>query len=192
VICGPNACGPGEYCCNSSCGICAPNGADCPAIACETCGDTVCAPTQQCCCNQCIGMDEACPGTCLKECNSKNPCDAGEECCCGMCMPGNGCDLALCAPPPQCGKVMCEYNEVCCDAVCGVCADSLGSCPDIYCPLDCAPQDAYGEGPCAAYFGVKWDGKKCVGVGGCSCVGSACGELFESIEACEQVHAGCP
>jgi len=35
VKCGPNTCGVGKYCCNSSCGLCAPMGAACIQIACE-------------------------------------------------------------------------------------------------------------------------------------------------------------
>lgn len=33
--CGANECGPGTYCCNASCGICAPEGGACIQIACE-------------------------------------------------------------------------------------------------------------------------------------------------------------
>jgi hypothetical protein len=33
--CGTNTCAAGEYCCNSSCGICAPMGAACIQIACD-------------------------------------------------------------------------------------------------------------------------------------------------------------
>jgi hypothetical protein len=33
--CGPNTCAPGQYCCNASCGICAPKGAACIQIACD-------------------------------------------------------------------------------------------------------------------------------------------------------------
>lgn len=32
--CGSNVCGPGTYCCNASCGICAPEGGVCIQIAC--------------------------------------------------------------------------------------------------------------------------------------------------------------
>jgi hypothetical protein len=34
IPCGDNLCGKGQYCCNSSCGICAPFGAACIQIAC--------------------------------------------------------------------------------------------------------------------------------------------------------------
>jgi hypothetical protein len=33
--CGNNLCGEGEYCCNPSCGVCAPKGGACDAIRCE-------------------------------------------------------------------------------------------------------------------------------------------------------------
>lgn len=35
VKCGSNSCGPDEYCCNASCGICAPKNGACIQIACE-------------------------------------------------------------------------------------------------------------------------------------------------------------
>lgn len=35
VKCGRNVCGPNQYCCNASCGICAPRGGACIQIACE-------------------------------------------------------------------------------------------------------------------------------------------------------------
>jgi|SRR5581483_3455930 len=34
VTCGTKTCGAGEYCCNASCGICAPEGYACIQIAC--------------------------------------------------------------------------------------------------------------------------------------------------------------
>jgi hypothetical protein len=35
VPCGPNKCGPGEYCCNLSCGTCAPEGQICLDLICN-------------------------------------------------------------------------------------------------------------------------------------------------------------
>ncbi|MGM0577918.1 MAG: hypothetical protein ACQEXJ_19485 [Myxococcota bacterium] len=37
IPCGPNTCGEGEYCCNESCGICAPIGGYCTQ---QYCGET--------------------------------------------------------------------------------------------------------------------------------------------------------
>jgi hypothetical protein len=45
--CGSNHCGAGDYCCNESCGICAPFGSACIQIACEpalTCEPADCGP----------------------------------------------------------------------------------------------------------------------------------------------------
>lgn len=36
VTCGTKTCGAGQYCCNSSCGICAPFGSACIQIVCAT------------------------------------------------------------------------------------------------------------------------------------------------------------
>ena len=36
IQCGKNTCGTGEYCCNASCGMCAPRGAMCIQIACDS------------------------------------------------------------------------------------------------------------------------------------------------------------
>lgn len=33
--CGGTVCSAGTYCCNSSCGMCAPKGASCPQISCN-------------------------------------------------------------------------------------------------------------------------------------------------------------
>ncbi|MCZ7677432.1 MAG: class I SAM-dependent methyltransferase [Sandaracinaceae bacterium] len=68
----------------------------------------------------------------------------------------------------------------------GVSALHEGACSDA-----CAPMDAFGEGLCAAYFGVKWNGTACEGVGGCSCVGADCGRLFSSEAECMTAYAGC-
>lgn len=35
TACGGTVCGPGLYCCNPSCSMCAPKNAQCPQIACN-------------------------------------------------------------------------------------------------------------------------------------------------------------
>jgi hypothetical protein len=64
-------CGPGEYCCNESCGICAPLGGGCIEIYCEPpggegvpCGPTVC-PAGQVCCNESCGICTPPGGMCI-------------------------------------------------------------------------------------------------------------------------------
>lgn len=47
--CGNNLCGTGTYCCNPSCGICAPLGAGCTEQECLACNsDTDCGPATSC------------------------------------------------------------------------------------------------------------------------------------------------
>lgn len=82
--CGTNTCGAGEYCCNESCGICAPNGSSCtqqycpPATAINIEGDSAGQPC----------------GTAT--------CGAGTFCCnesCGICAPNGGsCTQQICNP----------------------------------------------------------------------------------------------
>jgi hypothetical protein len=82
TTCGAYLCGPGEYCCNSACGICGPAGGPCPNINCvgtgggngvgQTCTqNSDCASGLLCCypcgtagcTNQCMqpGPNGACP-----------------------------------------------------------------------------------------------------------------------------------
>lgn len=76
--------------------------------------------------------------------------------------------------------------------------DSLESCESAYgqClvappPEPCAAQDARGEGLCRLWLGVAFDGRACVSLGGCECVGADCDALYESVERCEAAHAEC-
>jgi hypothetical protein len=55
----------------------------------------------------------------------------------------------------------------------------------------CDPQDARGDGPCAAFFGYAWDGASCTGLSGCSCVGTDCGATFATLADCDTAHRGC-
>lgn len=57
----------------------------------------------------------------------------------------------------------------------------------------CLAQDAMAEGPCAMILdGVKWDGEHCVGLGsGCSCAGSDCESIYETIEECVEARRMC-
>lgn len=89
--------------------------------------------------------------------------------------------------PPVCG---CDGVSYACEAAAnqvGVSALHEGACGG-----PCAPMDAFGEGLCAAYFGVKWNGTACEGVGGCSCAGADCDRLFSSEAECMLAYTGCP
>ena len=110
VPCGYSVCGHGEYCCNESCGICAPVGGFCTA---EYCGGPV-------------ETVELCGAT---------TCGVGEYCCnpsCGICAPlGGFCTAEYCGE--ACGVTMCGYGEYCCNASCGICAPLGGSRIQVAC-----------------------------------------------------------
>lgn len=56
----------------------------------------------------------------------------------------------------------------------------------------CEAQDIRGEGPCAAFIGVAWNGTECVNIGGCTCAGSDCADLYPDEAACQAAHGSCP
>jgi hypothetical protein len=66
--CGGVICGAGDYCCNESCGICAPLGGFCTAQFCgevpgEPCNQVTCGPGEFCCnwsCSTCAPAGGAC------------------------------------------------------------------------------------------------------------------------------------
>ena len=54
ATCGPNVCNVGEYCCNESCGVCAPQDGGCTQQVCDTqCGPSVCQAGDVCCNESC-------------------------------------------------------------------------------------------------------------------------------------------
>jgi hypothetical protein len=108
--CGDATCGEGEYCCNESCGVCAPFGGACTQEVCEP-GGAAC-------------------GT--------NTCGAGEYCCnvsCGICAPeGGACSQQECEPQGQpCGSNFCGDGQYCCNDSCGICAPDGGACTQQVC-----------------------------------------------------------
>jgi hypothetical protein len=114
--CGDNVCGPREVCCNSSCGVCVPEG--------ETCTQELCLPGEELCGSNVCGPDEYC-------CNES----------CGICAPLDGvCTQQLCRteapqpePPEQCGASVCPVGEECCNPSCGLCAPPGGYCTQQIC-----------------------------------------------------------
>jgi hypothetical protein len=84
--CGTNSCGPGTFCCNSSCGVCAPIGGACLDVWCDPaeislppeelddlvivggiggqqCGYVTCGKGQHCCnasCSRCVPFGMEC------------------------------------------------------------------------------------------------------------------------------------
>lgn len=176
--CGPTTCPAGQQCCNPGCGMCAPMGA--------VCAQFDCAP-----------VDAGPPVPC-----GKSTCAPGEYCCnadCGLCEPkGAACPqvdcLADAGPPPMpCGNTTCASGSICCN-VCGTDSCVAGdTCPTGgACAVDCSPQDAHGYGKCKMLFGYRWTGLDCQQVGGCSCQGTDCGNLFKDLQSCQQAYASCP
>lgn len=58
-------------------------------------------------------------------------------------------------------------------------------------PGECAPDDAYGDGPCDAELGFVWRDGNCWSISGCTCVGADCSAIAPSHEACIAAHASC-
>ncbi len=168
VPCGRVLCAPGQVCCSESCGICgSPDGA-CPAI-------------------ECLPDD----------CFSNADCPATHYCN----WPGGGCATdgpGVCTPRPD-GACPPEVRETCgCDGVtytspCDAATQGVSVLHDGACETSpsCEAQDAYGEGPCDAYLGVRWNGTSCEGVSGCVCAGTDCDSLYTDTTSCEADHAGC-
>lgn len=68
---------------------------------------------------------------------------------------------------------------------------SLAECNQAHASCPCAAQDAFGQGGCALFLGWKWNGRRCEGVSGCSCTGTDCGNLFQSLDECRKEHGKC-
>lgn len=155
--CGTNTCGAGEYCCNASCGTCAPIGGACDTVEClHECGGEVCADdTSGICCADCDGR-QFCPGP-MGTCPAIDcpPVCADGTFCEGTCCPNSGCeDGFYCAPPGE-GCVMdalpvecpnecpdgsaCADGSLCCPGCGGefFCSADGAGCPDVACPPAC-------------------------------------------------------
>lgn len=69
--CGNTECNPEvEYCCNASCGICAPLGGSCVQVVCEACGSEICKVGDSCCspnCGVCVSPEDTCPEACTND-----------------------------------------------------------------------------------------------------------------------------
>lgn len=159
---------------------------------------------------ECIGADcgslymdmESCqaanahcaPGACL----ANEECGPGQYCHfdIGQCAIMGGA-VGMCRPIP--GEIACPFDAlpVCgCDGVtygCEGAANQVGVSVlhEGPCSSACAPMDAVAFGDCALFFGYRWSGATCEGVGGCECVGVDCARLYPSHEDCLFAYAGC-
>ncbi|HZO16442.1 MAG TPA: hypothetical protein VFB62_24375 [Polyangiaceae bacterium] len=122
----------------------------------------------------------------LGNCWCDEACSTYGDCCSDY---TQACVTPTCDPTMICAQVLTCVDGKMYPTGCGPsnCDDPIGPCGGD----DCAPQDAKGTGLCLAYFGVKWNGSSCVGLSGCSCVGSDCDELYDSNVECEAAHQSC-
>ncbi|MEQ9079276.1 MAG: Kazal-type serine protease inhibitor domain-containing protein [Sandaracinaceae bacterium] len=221
TACGRVVCGAGLECCNASCGICAPPGTACTTIACEDpcttnadCGaGDYCQLTEGACSGDgvCVPRPEACDLGLAPVCGCDgvtygNACEAAAA---GAALLHSGqCSTSECAPQDARGEGACDAlvgvawdgarcRELsgcsCVGADCGVYgAGEVERCErDHAACRSCAPQDARGEGACAAILGVAWDGASCATIGGCECIGADCADLYDDEMACAAAYAHC-
>lgn len=158
--CGNNVCGEGEYCCNASCSMCAPEGSFCIQIACEPdpptcahdecevgsamldgcspCATKVCAADPYCCDNDwdsiCVGEAE----TMCSVCETTPPEPSCEHDGCGT---GDALDPTC----SDCAAKVCAADSFCCDSqwdglcatqaqqVCSECASQPDPCAHSEC-----------------------------------------------------------
>jgi hypothetical protein len=182
--CGAAVCGPGEFCCNSSCSVCAPLGGACTTQACAPCASEgqSCADGPGCCEDlACSNPDDPANGVCTASasppaCRTNTDCPGGTICCeDGLCCPGEvECVTAAdCPPDPSgCNLVGCSDDGHCVTTLMACCAAEGESCGDGCCGgLVCLPDDGGGatcQG-CSAEGGPCGDGRPCCPGGGLTC-----------------------
>ena len=166
-------------------------GAEAPADdGCNTCicGDNkTWACTKIGCNNQCDGFPPPCAPP-PEGCDYVNGGCVDGQWTCGELVCQAQCKVNEDCPQPDGPCLKCQGINPCAQAVCdaGKCVEIPPSCGD-----SCNPQDATGQGACAAFFGYAWNGKQCVGVGGCSCKGADCDKLYQDPLTCEVIHSSC-
>jgi hypothetical protein len=144
------------------------------------------------------------------QCVAISGCDCVGTDCDSLFATQSDCDRAhrscLCRPQDARGQGPCDqffgyrWDGVECVAVngcsclggdCDELFPTLGECNDAHKACPCRAQDATGVGGCALFHGWKWDGMSCVGVSGCTCSGTDCGNLFQDLDACKNAHTDC-
>jgi len=173
--CGQGMCDAGEFCCNPSCGICAPIGGACIEIACIPCAHPVCdtGPKLNAGCDQCVkAVCDADPYCCNTYWDSL--CVGGAENLCGSCQDSTTPDPqpALCAHSEceqgvklavdcsDCANDVCTADPYCCntewDSLCVDQAEDL--CPK------CAPaQTGCAHSECVKGIKLESDCSDCAG-----------------------------
>ena len=151
--------------------------ASCPAgapCAGKQCGDS---------CTNCLPGAPCLPV--VEYCDANGQCSPGFPACE---MPSNPCQGAPCGMPcvEDCNVPGCTPTKGMCNAA-GQCSAGSPVCK----VASCGAMKAQGQGLCDAFFGFAWNGAQCVGLGGCSCVGTDCNKLYQTMEHCLDEKAAC-
>ncbi len=172
VPCGDNRCGDHEYCCNASCGICAPEGTGCSTIVCEPgsvfCNGERCESETAVCC----------PG-----------CNPGESYCSG---PEGICPLDCPPPVPGC-EAQDAHGTGACDGELGFAWDGSACVALNGCACEGADCDGLGMSldACRDAFWPCMQPPSCVGDSDCD-VGDYCETCASSsCFGCDDCVAGC-
>jgi hypothetical protein len=150
---------------------------------------------------ECMGNHEACgdvDDSPVFECGSEALFERDHERCDPMDAAGRGscrCALGYVWDGADCTMVGgCECAGTDCDSMSETyeeCIANHEECIDEPPADPCEAMDAVGDGLCRAILGYAFDGRECVMLGGCDCLGGDCDDLFESEEACEAAYREC-
>ncbi len=127
--CGNTVCAVGDFCCNESCGICAPPGGSCIEIACTA----QCAHSE---CNQGNALTTTCSDCATAVCEQDAFCctDSWD----GLCVQQAQqlCDVCVPPPPPACEHDVCasgaSLNAACSPCAAAVCAADSFCCDNTW------------------------------------------------------------
>lgn len=159
----------------------------CSACTCRAGGQLVCEGWS---CPDAGPVDVVAPRSCRtsSDCPPSMICDGAQGCDVPwVCVPARPCTADL---APFCG---CDGRTFQSSSSCpGQQYRSRGACPDAGTTNVCRAQDARAEGLCDLFLGVAWNGRVCVSLGGCRCVGADCGSIVRTQEECVRAHATCP
>ena len=122
------------------------------------------------------GSVDACGGKSNGECWCDESCWSYGDCCSDA---AEICNVDECNLTEQTG---CEPGEACAFEGVAVCQPAS---------FMCQPQDAKALGQCFHVLGYAFDGNQCVKLQGCTCKGSECVFISDSMSECEAIYSQC-